>query len=274
MSKGRVFITGGASGLGKATAHKYASEGFQVCIGDVHQERGLETEQELKAIQSECFFIQCDVTDRNSIKAVKNELEQRWGGIDILINNAGIVGTVGHIDTVNVDDWKLAFDINLFGVARCCEIFVPLFKKIGGGQIINIASAAGIVQAPMMANYNANKTAVIALSETLHLELVRDNIDISVVCPSFFPTNLTESLSSPINGLDNTVNRFMKGSKLSADDVASIIFEKSQKKQFMIITHTVEKIIWRVKRFMPNVFYKLARKRTKQVFDKFDAKNK
>lgn len=102
----------------------------------------------------------------------------------------------GRIDVLTVEDWRWITEINLFGVVRGCRTFTPLFKRQGSGHIVNTASAAGLVHPPVMSSYNAVKAAVVALSETLTHELGPYGITTSVVCPTFFRTNLASSLTA------------------------------------------------------------------------------
>jgi NAD(P)-dependent dehydrogenase (short-subunit alcohol dehydrogenase family) len=130
-------------------------------------------------------FLPCDVTKETDLAAAAQWLETNWGGVDVVINNAG-VAAAGGIADYELPDWEWILDINLLGVVRGCKVFTPLFRRQGGGRFINIASMAGLMNLPKMAPYNASKAAVISLSETLAYELAADNIKVSVVCPSFF----------------------------------------------------------------------------------------
>jgi len=267
MSNKRIFVTGGASGLGKAIAIRFAKAGFKVCIGDLNDERGAEAEKELRSFSEDCFYISCNVTDEQAIENVKTILTERWGGVDIVVNNAGVAGTAGAIEKINLDDWKNVFDINLFGVVRGIKTFTPAFKAQGHGHFVNIASAAGLITAPMMSNYNAVKAGVVSLSETMRIELEARNIHTTLVCPAFFETNLTESMNNEIPGVDmgGKVNRLMSKSKLSADDIANEIFEAVQNHTFWVVPHKLERRLWLMKRWLPNLFHKQLTKKSKTL---------
>jgi len=262
----RIFITGGASGLGKAIALKYAGAGYRVCIGDVNQVRGAETAAELTASGCDAFFIRCDVTRLEDLLAVKDEIINRWQGVDLVVNNVGIAGTAGPIDQVGVDDWQQVLDINLLGVVRGCQVFTPLFKQQGSGFFVNIASAAGLINAPQMSSYNVSKAGVIALSETLKHELAPFNIGICVACPAFFQTNLTESMKSTIDGLPARVDRLMAHSRINAADIAEDIYAAVQNNSFWVLSHKAERRLWLIKRFLPFVFDALMKKKIAKLF--------
>ena len=266
MNNKRIFITGGASGLGKAVAIKFASKGFNVCIGDVNNERGKEAETELKAYAPDAFYIYCDVTSQDDLDNALLQLETRWGGVDIVVNNAGVAGTAGAIEDVSLDDWQWVLDVNLMGVVRGCKTFTPLFKKQGNGHFVNIASAAGLLSAPMMSNYNVTKAGVVSLSETLLAELHPHKITTSVVCPAFFKTNLTESMRSHIGGVHSKVNKLMSRSKISAENVADSIYQAYEKKEFWVVTHPFERRMWHLKRFSPKGFNALMQHQAKKLF--------
>ncbi|WDE07551.1 SDR family oxidoreductase [Thalassomonas viridans] len=266
MSGKRIFITGGASGLGKAIAFKYAGAGYRVCIGDRHRQRGEATAEALTASGAEAFFIECDVTRTEDLLAVKEALISRWQGVDLVINNAGIAGTAGPIDQVSVGDWQQVLDINLLGVVRGCQTFAPLFKQQGSGYFVNIASAAGLINAPQMSSYNVSKAGVIALSETLKHELAPFNIGISVVCPAFFQTNLAESMKSTIDGLPQRLSRLMARSAISAEDIADDIFTSAQTGSFWVLSHKAERRLWLLKRYLPAVFDWLMKKKVTKLF--------
>src|SRR4051812_33785074 len=112
MGKKRIFITGGASGLGRATAWRFAKAGYAVCIGDIHDERGADTERELRGLGVDAFYTRCDVTQEVELERVRDELMQRWGGVDIVVNNAG-VASAGKIDETSLTDWQWIIEINL-----------------------------------------------------------------------------------------------------------------------------------------------------------------
>jgi NAD(P)-dependent dehydrogenase (short-subunit alcohol dehydrogenase family) len=265
-TKKRIFITGGASGLGKAIALKYAAQGYKICIGDIHQQRAQETIAELNVLGADAFFQPCDTRQLEDLEQAKNELLVRWGGIDIVINNAGIAGTAGPIEDVPIADWQTVLDINLMGVARGCIAFTPLFKLQGFGYFVNISSAAGLMNVPQMSSYNASKAGVISLSETLKLELEKFNIGISVVCPAFFKTNLTESMKATEKGMVEKIAYIMSHSTVTADDVASDIFSAVQKKRFWVLPHKQEHKLWLLKRYFPRYFYKVIRKNMSKLF--------
>lgn len=249
----RIFITGGASGLGRAIALRYAREGARVCIGDIHDVRGHEAEAQLRACGADAFYLRCDVTQEESLQSALRELQTRWSGVDIVVNNAG-VASAGRIETTPIEDWQWIININLLGVVRGCKVFTPQFKKQGHGHFVNVASMAGLMLLPAMDAYNVTKAGVIALSETLRYELEPLGVAVTVVCPSFFSTNLTESLRTSEPGMKAHMERLLAHSAVTADDIAEQVFEAVRQRTYMVMTHAFPRFAWYVKRVFPFIY--------------------
>jgi NAD(P)-dependent dehydrogenase (short-subunit alcohol dehydrogenase family) len=250
----RVFITGGASGFGRALAERWGRAGARVCIGDIHDARGAETLTALKALGATAHSLRCDVTKEDDLQAASDWLEESWGGVDIVVNNAG-VAIGGGITEISLDDWRWIVDINLLGVVRGCKVFTPLFRKQQGGHFVNISSMAGLIHPPMMSAYNATKAAVVALSETLRVELAPHHIAVTVVCPSFFRTNLTETMRSGNADVARITNKLVNNAKRGADEIAELTFRGVERGDFHVLTHTDGKVAWMLKRLAPFSLY-------------------
>lgn len=256
----RILITGGATGLGQAIALKWAEKwsnkdkGIDICIADINQERGNETVDMLSAQGASAFYVHCDITSDNDVKTLAQTIETRWGGVDYVFNNAG-VATGGSLLDETVEQWQWVFDINVLGMVRVSRALLPLMREQGGGYFINIASQAGLTPIPYMGSYNAVKAAVVSFSETMKLELAPDNIDVSVVCPSFFKTNLDESMRSSNPASHKMLNKFFSKADMSKEDVAESIYQQVGKKQFLILTHKLGKRAFLLKKLLPTQRY-------------------
>ena len=250
----RVLITGGAGGLGRALALRYARAGWRVCITDLNDIQGEVTRSELSQLASQAIYIHADVTRESDLQAVAQQLQAHWGGLDVLINNAGVAGA-GAIEDTSLADWEWILNINLLGVVRGCKVFTPMFKQQGQGQIINIASMAGLLDVPLMASYNVSKAAVVALSGTLKQELMDAGIAVSVVCPSFFKSNLDQGSRSADPRLKKQMSKLLERGKLSAEHIAEQVFAGAERKQFLILPHKEGARVWQVKRFLPHGIY-------------------
>lgn len=259
----RVFITGGASGLGRALAEGYARDGARVCIGDVNAVRGAETLAALQALGATAHYLHCDVTREDDLQAAADWLLANWGGVDLVVNNAG-VADMGPVEAMPIADWQWMIDINLLGVVRGCKTFAPILRRQGGGTILNIASMAGLIHPPYAAAYNATKAAVVALSETLKAELDADGIRIAVACPAFFRTNLSESLRSTDPRYARWMRKLVDEASIGADEIAAMIRDGVARGEFRILTHASAKRFWMLKRLLPYRFYEAAMRRAGQ----------
>lgn len=245
----RVFITGGASGLGRALAERYSRAGWRVCIGDTHDERGRETAAALG-----CVFRRCDVRSETDLPEMAAWLRETWGGVDVVVNNAGVVAA-GGIAEIPMADWAWSVEVNLLGVVRGCRAFTPIFRQQGRGHFVNISSLAGLVHLPRLSPYTATKAAVVALSESLHLELGPEGIGVSVVCPSFFRTRLMETARSADVSVLAAGRQRVEGARGDAESVAERIFRGVARGEFLILPHPGYALSWWFKRLTPFRLY-------------------
>lgn len=248
----RIFITGGASGLGLALAQRCIASGWRVCVGDLAEQPDPAT---LPPLSDTFMYQRCDVTREADLQSAADAMLREWGSVDVVVNNAG-VAQVGAIDDVSMQDWEWIVNINVLGVVRGCKVFTPILKQQGHGHIVNVASMAGLLDVPNMASYNASKAAVVSLSETLQNELAAHGISVSVACPSFFRTNLGESMRSTVPGMQKKLDKLMSKSELSADDIASAILAAIEAKRFYVIPHKQARRAWLFKRFLPRNWYR------------------
>jgi NAD(P)-dependent dehydrogenase (short-subunit alcohol dehydrogenase family) len=256
----RVLVTGGASGLGAALVSQFVAEGHQVLTTDIGAE-GDGTP-----------YLKLDVRRPEDWDAAVAWCEQNWGGLDILVNNAGIA-TGGRIDVETLDEWDRVVDINLMGVVRGCRAFAPLFKRQRSGHIVNTASAAGLVHPPMMSSYNTVKAGVVALSETLSHELHPYGVTVSVVCPSFFRTNLADSIRGADSAMGATARQLIEKSPRSADDIAIAVLAGIKKKQFLIVPDRPARIAWLTKRVARPLYNRQMRKIAERARQRAETSN-
>ncbi|MEX3612437.1 MAG: SDR family oxidoreductase [Burkholderia sp.] len=249
----RVFITGGASGLGRALAQRYARDGVSVCIGDVDDAAGQQTVGALLAEGGTAHYLHCDVTREPELHEAANWLRTQWGGVDIVINNAG-VAQIGGITESSLEDWQWAVDINLLGVVRGCKAFIPLLQA-QGGKLLNVASIAGLLYMPRSGGYNATKAAVIALSETLQLELHDSGIQVSVACPAYFRTDLARNMRASNGQIQQLTRNLVEQARLGPEEVAELIHAGLARGDTHILTHPATRIAWRLKRWLPYRWY-------------------
>ncbi len=233
----RVLVTGAASGLGAALVRQLLAQGNKVLRTDLS-----------KPADDGAEYLRLDVRDEQDWQTAVEWCREQWGGLDLLINNAGIA-TGGRIDVESLSEWDRVIDINLMGVVRGCRAFAPVFKEQRSGHIVNTASAAGLVHPPMMSSYNTVKAGVVALSETLSHELHPYGVTVSVVCPSFFKTNLADSMNGEDTEMNAVARRLIEKSPRTADEIATAVLNGIAKHRFLIIPDRPALMSWRTKRF-------------------------
>lgn len=175
----RAVITAGADGIGRAIARAFMAAGVRVHICDVDGDK-------LAAFQAEAPGLGAtlaDVAEQDQVDRLFDEADASLGGLDILINNAGIAGPTGPIESLTPADWRRCIDVNLNGQFYCLRRAVPLLKAAGGGSIVNLSSTAGILGFPNRSPYAASKWAVVGITKSLAIELGGDHIRVNAICP-------------------------------------------------------------------------------------------
>jgi NAD(P)-dependent dehydrogenase (short-subunit alcohol dehydrogenase family) len=259
----RVVVTGAGSGLGRAFCTLLAKQGARILASDVNLAAAEET-----ARLTGANAIACDVSRVEDVTRVADEAERLWGGVDLVVNNAG-VAVAGRMGEVSLEDWHWVFNINLWGVIHGCHVFVPRLRAQKSGRIINVASAAGLLSPPQMAPYNVTKAAVVALSETLHGELRDEGIGVTVVCPTYFPTNIHKNERGVTDPrLRAMLTRLIEAGKLTAEDVAKAALDGAAAGELYVTPQPDGRFMWQVKRMMPTSFHKLGPKAAEAEFRK------
>ena len=224
----RVLVTGGAGGLGQALVERFADRGDQVLATDMLDRRVA------PGGTASVDYRQLDVRSEEDWEGARAWVEARWGGLDLLVNNAGVAGG-GRIELCAIEDWERVCDVNLFGVVRGTRAFVPMLQAQRSGRIVNIASLAGLVHPPGMGSYNAVKAAVVAFSETTAHELAPYGVGCSVACPSYFRTGLMDSMQGDDVDLAARMARLVEESPVSADDIAAAVVEGVERGDELIL---------------------------------------
>jgi NAD(P)-dependent dehydrogenase (short-subunit alcohol dehydrogenase family) len=260
----RVVITGAGSGLGRALSLRFARERWRIAVADINIQRAEETLKHVKSAGGDGFVQHCDVANVTDFEALADQVKKDWGGVDVVINNAGIAAA-GTVHATSLADWEAVININLLGVVRGCHTFVPMLLAQRSGHVVNIASFAALASAPGMASYNVAKAGVFSLSESLRAEVYDEGVDVTVACPAFFRTNLLESFRGPDPAAKATVARIMDRATVTADDVANDIYEAVMNRRFLVISHPDSRWQYRVKRAAPELFYREVRRMMKKM---------
>lgn len=252
--KAFAVVTGAGSGIGRSFALELAKRGGTVVCSDINLEAAKETVALLEELGAKAFAVKCDVGNAKQVEKLAEQAEQLMQHpTTLVINNAG-VGLGGKFDEMTLADWKWVADVNLWGVVHGCHYFVPKFKQLGRGAIINVASAASYTAAPEMTAYNVTKAGVRALSETLSAELRKHNIKVNVLCPTLVPTNIIKNGKVPHKGiLDYALNNL---AFTTSDKVAKLTLDRLDKDQLYTIPQIDAKLFWLMKRTAPNLYAK------------------
>jgi NAD(P)-dependent dehydrogenase (short-subunit alcohol dehydrogenase family) len=214
-----AVITGAAGGIGREAALLFSEEGASVCVADVSRENGEQTASECR----EAFFQQVDVADPSSVEAMYAAAAERYGGIDVLYNNAGIMPAddASILDT-EPEAWQRVQDVNTKGVFLCCKYGIPYLLERGGGSVINVASFVALMgAATSQISYTASKGAVLSLSRELSVEFARRGIRVNAICPGPVETPLLMRLFAETPGaLERRLQHLPMGRLAQAKEIA------------------------------------------------------
>ncbi|WP_408957627.1 SDR family NAD(P)-dependent oxidoreductase [Natrinema sp. 74] len=188
-----AIITGSSSGIGKSIAERFAADGVDVVVCSREQENVDPVAEAINESErpGSALAIECDVTDREAVEALVEATVEEFGGLDVLVNNAG-ASFMADFDDISPNGWKTIIDINVNGTYHCTHAAAEYLKD-GGGSVINLASVAGQRGSPLMSPYGAAKAAVVNLTTTLSYEWADDNVRVNCIAPGFVATPGVES---------------------------------------------------------------------------------
>ncbi len=238
--KGKVaIVTGAALGIGRATAVLLAREGAKIALTDLHDAEGGNLAKEIKKNGGEAAYWHLDVAIEKEVKTVFADVRERFGKIDIVVNNAGIAGANKPTDELTEEEWDKVQAVNVKGVFFCTKHAIPFLREAGGGSVINISSIYGLISAPDIPPYHASKGAVRLMTKTDALLYARERIRVNSVHPGYIWTPLVEDLArqSP-DGID-TFRRHLDslhpiGHMGEPDDIAyGILYLASDESKFV-----------------------------------------
>ncbi|EPF6187424.1 SDR family NAD(P)-dependent oxidoreductase [Acinetobacter baumannii] len=251
-----AVVTGAGSGIGRSFAVELAKRGGSVVCADINLKAAEETVKLIEQLGQKAFAVQCDVGQAEQVQALADQAEQLLDHpVTLIINNAG-VGLGGKFDEMSLEDWKWCMHVNLWGVIHGCHAFVPKFKKLGYGAIINVASAASYTAAPEMSVYNVTKAGVLALSETLSAELRKFNIKVNVLCPTLVPTNIIKNGRIPGRYSKLADHALMNYAMTTSDAVATLTLNRLDRGQLYTTPQIDAKLFWLMKRTSPTLYAK------------------
>jgi NAD(P)-dependent dehydrogenase (short-subunit alcohol dehydrogenase family) len=242
-----AFVTGGASGIGLAMGRAFAEAGMRVMLADVEAKPLEQAVAAFKGNQPEVRGVVCDVRDYAAVERAAQATVEAFGKVHVVCNNAGVAGAAGA-DSISLQDWRWVIDINLMGVAHGVKAFVPLLKSHGeGGHIVNTASMAGFLVGTGFGAYTATKFAVVGISEALAMELEPQGIGVSVLCPGWVATRISESRRNwpkdyaappppPAGQIAEQIAELVRNG-MAPSDIAALVLKAVQGNELYIFTH-------------------------------------
>ncbi len=193
-----ALVTGGTSGIGRASAIALAKAGAKVVVSGRRETEGQETVRQIEAAGGQALFVKADVANEADVINLVNKTVEKFGGLHIAFNNAGVEGRPAPITQVTAEDYQHVFDINVKGVLLSLKHQVPAMLKSGGGSIINTASVAGLLGMANVSVYVASKHAVIGITKSAALELAKQNIRVNAVSPAAIQTDMLDRFTGGV----------------------------------------------------------------------------
>jgi NAD(P)-dependent dehydrogenase (short-subunit alcohol dehydrogenase family) len=220
---GRVaVITGGGRGIGASAARALADAGASVVVAARSAAEVARVAGELELAGRASLAVTCDVTDPASITALRDAAEERFGGVDILVSNAGIA-TSAPLARISLDEWQKLFAVNTTGAFLCAQAFAPKMVERGWGRIVHVASIAGRTGAPYIAAYASTKHALVGLTRALAAELAPSGVTVNAICPGYVDTPMT----------DQSVERVVSKTRLTANEARERIVATNPQKRLI-----------------------------------------
>ncbi len=231
-----IFITGGASGIGKATAMAFAKEGAGVVIADINESAGKQVVQAIEASGNRALFVHTNVAESDSVKSAVQEAIEQLGCIDIAFNNAGVGGLETATCDYPEDNWKDVISVNLSGVFYCMKHQLAHMIQRRQGVIVNMASVAGLRGFPWHAAYAASKHGVIGLTKSAAVEVAKEGIRVNAICPGFTETPMVDLMIEDQPDRKARLEKSMPIGRMAdpAEIAAAVLFLASNKNKFMI----------------------------------------
>jgi len=216
----RAVVTGGARGMGYAVAKRYLEQGASVVLWDL-DETGLSKAADSLSSLGEVSYQQVDVSNFEQVEAAAKQAGEKMGGVELLVNAAGIAGATAPVTDYPNDVWHKVMDINLNGIFYCCKTIVPMMQAVNYGRIVNIASIAGKEGNPNASAYSASKAGLIGLTKSLGKELATTNISVNVICPAVIDTEMLKDVTQ--THIQYMLAKIPMGRMGSVDEIANLV---------------------------------------------------
>lgn len=259
----QAIVTGAGSGIGRAFALELHRRGGRVVCSDIDLEKAQDTANTIIAAGGKALAVSCDVAKLDQVQSLANTARDWFHGpVSVLINNAGVGIGGQNIEDISIEDWHWVMEINLWGVIHGCNVFLPELKANHFGGIINVASAASFGAAPKMGAYNTTKSAVVALSETMHAEAAGSGVHVSVLCPTLVKTDVIKNARMQESGNGTLMEKSRAQSLMdrfghTPESVVIKSLDGLDKNRVHVLPQLDARIAWFMKRMTPGNFVRL-----------------
>ncbi len=216
----RAVITGGARGMGYAIAKRFLEKGAAVALWDLDEARLAQAADSLSST-GKVSYHKVDVSSFDNVEAAAKQAQQTLGGVELLVNAAGLAGATAPVTDYPNDVWHKVMDVNLNGIFYCCKTIVPMMQSANYGRIVNIASIAGKEGNPNASAYSASKAGLIGFTKSLGKELATSNISVNVICPAVVDTEMLKDVKD--SHIEYMLSKIPMGRMGSVDEIANLV---------------------------------------------------
>jgi len=241
MVQGKVaLVTGAGSGIGRMSAELLAQEGARVLVCDFDEESGQQTLRRIRDAGGEANFRQVDVAHESQVEAMVAHCVEHFGRLDCAVNNAGIAGPSGGLETIELPDWNRVLAVNLTGVFLCMKHEIPRMREQQAGSIVNMSSGAGLIATPGLAPYSASKHGVLGITRSAAVENARLGVRINAICPGSIDTPMLRAAMETDPGVEKMIRASMPIGRLGeAEEVAEAVVWLCSDRSSLVTGHSM-----------------------------------
>jgi NAD(P)-dependent dehydrogenase (short-subunit alcohol dehydrogenase family) len=241
MVHGKVaLVTGAGSGIGQKSAELLAQEGARVLVCDLDEESGQQTLLRIRDTGGEADFRQVDVAQESEVEAMVAHCVEHFGRLDCAVNNAGISGPSGGLETIELPDWNRVLAVNLTGVFLCMKYEIPRMREQKAGSIVNMSSGAGLIATPGLAPYSASKHGVLGITRAAAVENARLGIRINAICPGSIDTPMLRAAMDTDPSVEKMIRASMPIGRLGeAEEVAEAVVWLCSDRASLVTGHSM-----------------------------------
>ncbi len=252
LNSKRVLVTGAADGIGRGAARAFAREGAVLALADIDGSKLAAVADEMRQMGVECEPYFCDVADPRSVNELVDAVEERFGGVDVLVNVAGVCVVSETVD-MTLDDWEWIVGVNLSGPFHLIRRFVPAMSERRCGHVVNVASVGGLYHFGLIGAYCATKAGLVALSEALAQEVFDSGVRVTAFCPGLIGTNIVDRMR--FRGYSSEKFRgaagFIQKHVMSAERAGELIVESVKREKPLVVITLLGRFLVQLNRFAP-----------------------